>query len=241
MQRGAALDWAIIGAGVRPGDAAMREKLLAQDCLTTLIELRPDRHQCRSLRRDDRLPARRVRQCALIAQMADPAIRIVSLTVTEGGYFVNPATGAFDAAHPDIAHDARKPEPPAHRVRRDRGGPAGGAMRARALYRTKLRQPARQRRHHARYRDRSGRLSDPALAAWIDRHCTFPELHGRLHRARDRPGRDRGGARLGIEDAAPVTHENYRQWVIEDAFCAGRPDWDGWARPSPTTSTTTRR
>ena len=41
MQQGLALDWAIIGAGVRPGDARMRDSLLAQDCLTTLIELDP--------------------------------------------------------------------------------------------------------------------------------------------------------------------------------------------------------
>jgi mannitol 2-dehydrogenase len=44
--------------------------------------------------------------------MADPAIRIVSLTVTEGGYFVNPATGTFDADHPDIAHDIAHPDTP---------------------------------------------------------------------------------------------------------------------------------
>jgi mannitol 2-dehydrogenase len=71
------------------------------------------------------------------------------------------------------------------------------------------------------------RLSDPSLAEWIDTGtgrsripwstASFPRpvrRNSRLARA------------FGIEDAAPVTHENYRQWVIEDAFCAGRPDWD---------------
>jgi mannitol 2-dehydrogenase len=70
------------------------------------------------------------------------------------------------------------------------------------------------------------RLSNPDLADWIDSQCSFPNsmvdcivpATGPLERDLART--------IGVDDAAPVTHENFRQWVIEDEFCAGRPDWD---------------
>lgn len=227
MNEGLAQDWAIIGAGVRQGDAIMREKLLAQDCLTTLVELRPDGTRaevCGAM--IDFLPVD-PDNASLIAQMTEPAIRIVSLTVTEGGYFVNPATGAFDAAHPNIAHDAANPIHPrtafgaivaALRIRRDTGmGPFtvqscdnlsgnGDITRDTVLG--------------------LARLSDPALAAWIATNCTFPNSMVDCIVPATGVAEIAAARAFGIEDAAPVTHENYRQWVIEDAFCAGRPDWE---------------
>ncbi|WP_372838183.1 mannitol dehydrogenase family protein [Phaeovulum sp.] len=227
LQEGIARDWAIIGAGVRASDAAMREKLLAQDCLTTLIELRPDgtsAEVCGAM--VGFLPVE-PDNAALIAQMADPAIRIVSLTVTEGGYFVNPSTGAFDAEHADIVFDASHP---------DRPRTAFGAIVA-ALGRRRAAghgpftvQSCDNLRHNGDITHDAvvslARLSDPSLADWIEARCTFPNsmvdcivpATGATEIAKARE--------LGIIDAAPVTHENFRQWVIEDAFCAGRPDWD---------------
>lgn len=99
MQAGAAHDWAIIGAGVRPYDAAMREKLLAQDCLTTLIELDPQAVSAEVVgSMIDYLPIE-ADNGALIQKMADPAIRIVAMTVTESGYYIDPVTKGFDGAH----------------------------------------------------------------------------------------------------------------------------------------------
>ena len=96
MQTGTALDWAIIGAGVRSADASMREKLLAQDCLTTLIELDPASQSIEVIgSMIDFLPIEEG-NAALIKTMSDPSIRIVSLTVTEGGYFIDPDTGGLD-------------------------------------------------------------------------------------------------------------------------------------------------
>jgi mannitol 2-dehydrogenase len=68
------------------------------------------------------------------------------------------------------------------------------------------------------------RVGDPDLAAWIDANCSFPNsmvdcIVPTTGRAEHDLVRD-----LGIEDANPVTHENFRQWVIEDDFCAGRPN-----------------
>ena len=112
MQAGKAHDWAILGAGVRPYDAAMREKLLAQDCLTTLIELDPAHVSAEVVGpMVDYLPIAQD-NAPLIAAMADPAIRIVGLTVTESGYYLNPVSKEFDAAHEDIRHDAAHPGTP---------------------------------------------------------------------------------------------------------------------------------
>ncbi len=213
-----------------PYDAAMRERLLEQDCLTTLIELDPVGHVGGGHRRDDRLPVEMAEDNApLIAAMADPAIRIVALTVTEGGYYLDTTTKrASTPAHPDIRHDADHP---------DRPRTAFGAMVA------ALRAPARGRawaHSPASAATTSGQWRDPAP----DRGVARPPFRPRPRRL-DRRGVQRSPipwstascrrparksstscASFGIDDAAPVTHENYRQWVIEDAFCAGRPDWD---------------
>ena len=89
---GQGMDFAILGAGVRPSDATMREALIAQDCLSTVIELDPAAKSARRIgSMVDFLPVS-ADNAPLIAAMTAPAIRIVSLTVTEGGYFINPAT-----------------------------------------------------------------------------------------------------------------------------------------------------
>ena len=227
MQMGDAQDWAIWGAGVRPYDAQMRDKLLAQECQTTLIELSPNGTRAEVTgSMIDYLPVE-PGQGALIAGMADPRIRIVSLTVTEGGYYLDPVSGTFDATHADILHDAANLDAPrtafgaiiaALRQRRDTGaGPftclscdnlqGNGAI----LRQTVLSLAER---------------SDPDLAAWIDEECSFPNsMVDCIVPATGAREHDMAAA-LGVRDAAPVTHENFRQWVIEDDFCAGRPEFD---------------
>jgi len=227
MQSGAARDWAIIGAGVRPADAAMRDRLLAQDCLYTLVELAPEGMSAEVMgAMVDFLPVE-PDNAALIAKMADPAIRIVSLTVTEGGYYLDPADGGFDADHPDIRHDAAHPRSPrtpfgamlaALHLRRERGlAPFTGLScdnlqgNGRILRQTLL--------------GLAG-LSDPTLADWIAAHGAFPDAMVDCIVPATGQNEIAMVRKLGIDDAAPVTHENFRQWVIEDRFCAGRPDWD---------------
>jgi mannitol 2-dehydrogenase len=226
MQQGLAHDWAIIGAGVRPGDARMRDRLLAQDCLTTLIELDPAGTSAEVIgSMIDFVPVEEGHG-ALIAAMSDPRIRIVSLTVTEGGYYLD-ATGALDMAHPDIQHDMHNPGRPrtafgamvaALRNRKDAGGAAFTGQSCDNLQGngTILRQTVVG----------LARGSDPDLADWIERHASFPNsMVDCIVPATGEAERQRA-LELGIRDAAPVTHENFRQWVIEDNFCQGRPDWD---------------
>ena len=101
------LDWAIIGAGVRDGDTRMRDALKPQDWLTSLVELGDEPSTARILgSMVDFIPVDDRER--LLATLADPTIRIVSLTITEGGYFINPATGHFDPANPEIAADAAR-------------------------------------------------------------------------------------------------------------------------------------
>jgi mannitol 2-dehydrogenase len=104
-------DWGIIGAGVTTYDGAMRDKLKAQDYLTTVVEQDVGKSEARvtGAMIDFLDPADRK---AIIDKLADPAIRIVSMTITEGGYFINPASGTFDPAHPAIVEDAKNPIDP---------------------------------------------------------------------------------------------------------------------------------
>ena len=227
MQQGEALDWALVGAGVRPYDAQMRAKLLAQDCLSLLVELDPAGKSAEVVgSMIDYLPVEEGHG-PLIEQMADPQIRIVSLTVTEGGYYLDPVTHGFDADHPDLRHDAEHPDQPRT---------AFGAMVA-ALRR-------RREAGHAPFTGQScdnlpgngrilrqtvvslARQSDPDLADWIDAEAAFPNAMVDCIVPATGPREIALARSFGIDAAAPVTHENFRQWVIEDDFRAGRPDWD---------------
>ncbi|MBC7144621.1 MAG: mannitol dehydrogenase family protein [Thioclava marina] len=227
MQQGLAQDWAIVGAGVRPYDAVQRAKLAAQDYLTTLIELGPESASAEVVGSMIDYVAIEDGNGALIARMAEPDIRIVALTVTEGGYYIDPAGKGFDAAHPDIVHDAANPDRPrtafgamvaALRLRRERGtGPFTGQScdnlqgNGRILRQTVV---------------SLARMQDPELADWIEANCSFPNSMVDCIVPATGPKELAQALAFGIDDAAPVTHENFRQWVIEDDFCAGRPDWD---------------
>ena len=165
---------------------------------------------------------------ALIRAMSEPEIRIVSLTVTEGGYYIDPATQKIDAGHPDIRHDIAEPRPAAHRLRRHGGRPEGAPRYGTApftglscdnlpgngdILRTAVVTLAR--------------LTDPDLARWIDAEGAFPNsMVDSIVPATGPKELALVRERFGIEDAAPVTHEPFRQWVIEDHFCAGQPRWE---------------
>lgn len=226
MELGQAHDWAIIGAGVRPGDADMRNRLMAQDCLTTLVELDPKGASAAVIgSMIDFLPVE-ADNSSLIHVMSEPSIRIVSLTITEGGYFLD-AAGNLDTGHDDIQHDVAHPAQPrtafgaivaALRIRRDQGFAPFTCQCCDNLQDNGdvLRQTVVG----------LARINDPDLADWIDQGSTFPNSMvdcivpatgtKELSLVRD----------MGIDDQAPVAHENYRQWVIEDAFCNGRPPWE---------------
>lgn len=227
MEQGLAHDWAIVGAGVRAPDAVQREKMLAQDCLCTLIELDPAGKSAEVTGSMIDFVAVAADNAPLIAQMAEPNIKIVALTVTEGGYFVSAADGSFDAQHADIQHDAASPATPktafgaiiaALKLRREN---ASGPFTCQSCDNLQgngdiLKQTVLG----------LARLSDPDLAAWIEEKVTFPNAMVDCIVPATGPTELALAQSFGVDDAVPVTHENFRQWVIEDNFCAGRPDWD---------------
>jgi mannitol 2-dehydrogenase len=218
-------DWAIIGAGVRQGDAAMRRALEQQDWLTTVVELEPGANRARiSGSMIDFVPVNEDGR-AIVDALDDQAIRIVSLTVTEGGYCIDPATGAFNPDHPEIRYDASHMDAPrgvfgvllaALKRRRDQGLPAFTIMSCDNIP------------HNGRVTMDAvaglADLIDPALAAYVRGSVAFPNsMVDRITPATTDRERAILEERFGVKDNWPVFCEPFRQWVLEDHFPTGRP------------------
>jgi mannitol 2-dehydrogenase len=224
---GADHDWAIVGAGVREPDIAMREKLAAQDWFTTVVEQEAESSAAHvtGVMIDFVKP---FDVAANLAALTDPRIRIVSLTVTEGGYYVSPASQHFDPAHPDIAADGKNPDAP----RTAFGLIVAGLKKRRAAgvspY-TVMSCDNLPGNGHVTENAVVGlaELSDPALAKWIRGNVAFP--NGMVDRITPATT-DRERAILkdqwGVEDNWPVFCEEFKQWVVEDKFPSGRPALD---------------
>lgn len=229
MDAGLAMDWGIVGMGVMPGDARMRDVLSAQDGLYTLVVKSPD--GTRDVRvigsvvdfvyaPDDPVGA--------VELLADPAIRIVSLTITEGGYNFHQVTGDFDLDDPRVAADLADPETPstvfglvcaALRLRRERGVPAPTIMSCDNIQGN----GDVARRSFTAY----ARALDPGLADWMGEHVSFPNsMVDRI--TPETTDADRADVldAYGIEDGWPVVCEDFTQWVLEDSFVAGRPPYE---------------
>jgi len=216
-------DWALIGAGVRPHDAALRADLEKQDWLTTVVELDPDGLSARIC--GSMIDYSKIDPAALIETLTRPEIRIVSLTVTEGGYFVDAKTGGFDASHPDILADVSSPDSPqtvfgilctALRKRRDAGVDLFTIMSCDNL----------PENGHVARETTCGLATaiDPDLGAWIRANVAFP--NGMVDCITPATSdRERALVKEGfnIQDARPVVCEPFRQWVLEDKFTSGRP------------------
>lgn len=216
-------DWAICAVSLH--SAATADALGPQDGLYTLALL-------------DATPAYRVigairevlyagsQQAAVLARLADPQVRLVTLTVTEKGYCLS--ADGLDLAHPDIAHDLADPQHPRSAIgyvvaglqSRHRAGQAPYSVLScdnLANNGNRLRQAALQ------FAERV----DPALADWIRREVSFPcSMVDSITPATDDALRDAVDGALGLHDAWPVQRERYTQWVVEDRFCNGRPDWE---------------
>jgi mannitol 2-dehydrogenase len=227
MQKDLAKDWAIIGSGITQYDVKMREGLQAQDFLTTLIELDPEGNQSCEVVGPmiGYVPVERNNQKLIIA-MSDSNIRIVSLTVTEGGYFLD-ENGDFNLKHPDIIHDINNPNIPKtvfgvivsalKNRKKNNIGPFTGLSCDNLMQNgNKLKQAIIG----------IAKEQDLELSEWINQNCTFPNAMVDCIVPRTGEIEIDIVRNLGIEDLAPVSHEDFRQWVIEDKFCKGRPPWE---------------
>lgn len=229
MAAGRDLDWGVVGVGTMPGDARMRDALSAQDCLYTLVVKHPDgSREARVIGSViDYLFAPDDPQ-AVLDRMADPATRIVSLTVTEGGYHVNPVTGEFDPTGADLEADLGGEGLPrsvfgfiaeAARMRRDAGTapftvmscdnlPGNGEVAGTMIL-------------------AFAELKDPDLAAYMREHIPFPNcMVDRITPVTQQPDIDDLATRFGVSDAWPVVCEPFTQWVLQDEFASGRPAYE---------------
>ncbi len=217
-------DWAIVGAGVMPSDGRMRDALRGQDFLSTVVEQSADESRGRIIgSMTDFLPVGDTG--AIIARLADPAIRIVSLTVTEGGYFIDPATTRFDPEDPAVRADAASPHDPKTVF----GLIVAGLARrfAENLPPFTIMSCDNIPHNGAVVRDTVtgfARLMDPDLASRIEESIAFPNgMVDRITPATGERERRLLADDFGIEDVAPVFCEDFTQWVLEDRFPAGRP------------------
>ncbi|WP_416424772.1 mannitol dehydrogenase family protein [Pseudomonas sp. App30] len=229
MNTGEGLDWAICGAGLRSDDRAMHDALKAQDSLYTLVELGDGTgHEVRVIAAISGMLLGEDSPQALIDKLADPAIRIVSLTITEGGYCIDDSTGEFMAHLPAIQHDLAHPDAPrtvfgflcaALARRRDAGTPAFTVMSCDNLPHN----GAVARKTLLAFAD----LREPALRDWIDRHVSFPNaMVDRITPMTSAAHKRQLLEQHGVDDAWPVVCEPFVQWVLEDKFGNGRPAWE---------------
>lgn len=224
-------DWGIVGVGLGKGEQALEKAsaIASQDGLYTLTEFSPDgsvsSRVIGSLIHYIHAPEKRDEA---LAAMADPRTRIVSLTITEGGYNIDEATGEFLLDTPDVVHDLENPKGPSTAfgfiveslaTRREAGHGGYTVLSCDNL---------RSNGCVARKAILSfATARDPALADWIAANASFP--NSMVDRIAPKVGSET--ARLvrdltGIDDRTPVTGESFAQWVLEDKFVAGRPAFE---------------
>lgn len=221
-------DWGICGVGLLEFDQKMRDVMQSQDCLYTLVERSPDKDEARVIGSIVDYRYALDNREAVIEALAAPQCRIVTLTITEGGYYVVEGTGEFDASHPTIQHDLQHPDEP-HGV--------FGFLTA-ALERLRLRglRPftVLSCDNLQGNGDLVGRMltafakkQNPDLGRWIEQNVAFPNsMVDRITPSTTPADIQMVREQFGIEDSWPVVAEPFLQWVIEDKFSATRPDWE---------------
>lgn len=226
FDQGDGMDWAICGVGLTEYDRGVRDALQAQDMRYTLVERRPDGGmEARSVAAIvDVLHAPDGAE-VVVERLADPRTRMVTLTITEGGYNIDDTTGEFDAEQPWVRADVARGADPqtvfglvveALRRRRANGHapftvvscdnlPGNGEVAGRSF---------------AAF----AALRDPELAAWIRASVPFPNsMVDRITPATGDAERALVRDVFGVRDAWPVISEDFAQWVLEDRFACGRP------------------
>lgn len=220
--------WGYCGVNLLKHDARMRDVLQAQEGLYTVIERSAAGDWARVIGSMPGYLYAPDNPEAVLEKMAAPACRIVTLTITEGGYYVNEGTGAFNADHPDIVHDLTHPHAPtcsfgylaeALDRRRQRGLAPFTVMSCDNLQHNgdvakKMLLAFAERR-------------DPALSTWLAEYGAFPNsMVDRITPATTDEHRLLVREKFAINDAWPVVTEPFTQWVIEDYFPHGRPAWE---------------
>ncbi len=211
-----------------PADKRMADSLNPQDGLYTLVERSGSDESVAVVGSIARVIYAGESSTALLDAIAQPDVRIVSLTVTENGYCLNPATRQFDPDHPLIQADLATPEAPRSAI---------GIIVESYRRRMQAQQPAFTAltcdniQHNGNVLRAAvlalARLRDPALADWIEQHAAFPNtMVDRITPVTAPADIAYLANTYGIDDNWPVFCEDFTQWVIEDRFVLGRPAWE---------------
>ena len=221
--------WGICGVGLLEGNRGLRDILKQQDYLYTLTVRHPngqiDNKVIGSM--IDFLFAPEDKQ-AVINKLAHSDTHIVSLTITEGGYNFNPVTGEFDYSNPDIINDINNPNDPitafgyitaALKLRKEQGLDAFTVQSCDNI------------QHNGNVTRKMllafAAEQDKELSEWIATNVTFPNaMVDRITPVSKKSDIDYVVDAYGVSDEWPITCESFTQWVIEDSFCCGRPNWD---------------
>jgi mannitol 2-dehydrogenase len=221
--------WGICGVGLLPYDLPMRDAMKAQDCLYTVNEMSPE-GKCTT-----KLVQAMVEYIyapddydMVTSKLMDLNVKIVSLTITEGGYFIDSHSGKFLHDHPAVVKDLANPSQPRSAIgyivealerRRASGMPGFTVMSCDNL------------RHNGAQAKKAclsyANIRDPALAQWIEANVTFPNgMVDRITPAMHADTKEHLRTITGIDDQAPVIAEDFIQWVLEDNFKYGRPAYE---------------
>jgi mannitol 2-dehydrogenase len=220
---GISTEWGVTGVSLHSRDA--KDLLSAQDGLYTVVQRGHDRQTARVVGSIGSIHYAPNDSAAVRAALADPQTRIVSLTITGNGYFLDPVTREFDADHPDVRADL---------VASNGFATAWGYLAEALEHRRRTgiapftvlccdnipdnTQPARTALVSF------AALRDPDLARWIDTHVAFPStMVDRITPSTSKSEREFVEHTFGIADRWPVVTEPYCQWIIEDSFSAARP------------------
>jgi fructuronate reductase len=220
-------DWGIVGVSLQRPD--QRDRLAPQDGLYTALQRDGSGTQARVVGSVLSVLVAPEDPAEVVSLLAAPSTSIASLTVTEKGYCHNPATGRLDPSHPDIVYDRAHPDAPRSAVGFIVAGLAARreAGLAPFIVVTCDNLPSNGRLLARLVRDFAA-LRDNALADWIATKVAFPStMVDRIVPAMTAADPRDARAATGLLDAAPVSHEPFRQWVIEDRFGnAERPQWE---------------
>lgn len=221
-------NWGICGIGLREGDSKIRDVLKKQDYLYSLLVKDPE--GCASLRVIGCMTGflmANENPKAVIDKMASPDTKIVSLTITEGGYNFIPSTGEFDFSHADVQHDLANPDSP----RLVFGYLASALKQRRASGLAPFTVQSCDNIQHNGDVTRKMLTSyirsyDEEMADWVSENVAFP--NAMVDRITPVTTADDIAqvAALGLNDEWPVTCEPFHQWVIEERFSDGRPGWE---------------
>lgn len=219
-------DWGIVGVGLMPSDSAIVDSMRAQDCLYSLVERDESGEHIEII--GAIITALDYRDGAAAVLDAIAGAQIVSLTITENGYYLRGADKRLNLEHPAIAADLSDAGAPktaigilaeAFERRRQSGAKAFTALSCDNI------------QHNGAVLRRAvldfAEAREPALARWIESEARFPScMVDRITPSPTKAQSDELAARTGIADQCAVFCEDFRQWVIEDDFADGRPDWE---------------